>query len=342
MSSVRAVVLGGTGFLGPDVVRALVRRGAEVLIYHRGSHEIELPVRHLHGDRSALLSFLPELRRFAPDVVIDMRPMTESDATVFVSTFAGLVRCCVVVSSSDVYRAYGRVKRTEPGPPDPIPLAEDAPLRTQLFADRDARPHDRAEGLEHYDKILVERTVRSDSRLAATVLRLGFVHGPRSYRHFQFLKAMADGRPAIVLEERYARWRGTYAYSENVAQAIALACTHPAAVGQTYNVGDPEPQSVAELVAALGRAAGWIGDVVSVPSSRLPEDWRSPLALDQEFVLDTSRLRRDLGYREDVPPDEGFARTVAWMRANPPTADDPMGRLELDYAAEDRIIAASR
>ncbi len=144
---VRVLLLGGTGFLGPEVVGQLVRAGHDVTVFHRGTHEADLPasVEHLHGDRANLGSFGAELRRASPEVAIDMRPMTEDDASAFVRALSGLALRCVVISSADVYRAYGRLNRTEPGPPDPVPLDEDAPLRERLYADRDAKPHDRAE-----------------------------------------------------------------------------------------------------------------------------------------------------------------------------------------------------
>ncbi len=41
----------------------------------------------------------------------------------------GLVSRVVLISSQDVYRAYGRVNRTEVGPPDALPITEDLPLR---------------------------------------------------------------------------------------------------------------------------------------------------------------------------------------------------------------------
>lgn len=335
----RVVVIGGTGFLGPEVVRQLVAAGAELLLLHRGEHEVEFPssVRHLHGDRSVLSSFSGAFRSFAPDVVIDMRPMTEDDADGMVTTFVGVARRAVVVSSSDVYRAYGRINRTEPGPPDPVPIREDAPLRGQLFADRDARPHDRAESLERYDKILVERTVSAEPRLPAAILRLGFVHGPRSYRHYQYVKSMADKRPGIVLAESWARWRGTLAYSENVAAAIALAAMREEAHG-AYNVGDPEPTSNADLVAHLAGAAKWHGRIVSVPDARAPASLRPPLDLLQELVLDSSRIRTELGYRETIGAADGFRRTVEWQLRVPPGPEDPMSKLEVDYEAEDAVL----
>ena len=52
----KALVIGGTGPTGPFVVEGLINRGYEVAIFHRGTHEIELPesVEHIHGDRILL------------------------------------------------------------------------------------------------------------------------------------------------------------------------------------------------------------------------------------------------------------------------------------------------
>lgn len=59
---------------------------------------------------------------------------TESDAHLFVNTFRGLVSRAVIISSADVYRACGRLHRTEPVFPDPVPLTEDSPLRKKSLS----------------------------------------------------------------------------------------------------------------------------------------------------------------------------------------------------------------
>jgi nucleoside-diphosphate-sugar epimerase len=332
-------VLGGTGFLGPEVVRHLVAGGCAVTVFHRGPREADLPagVTHIHGDRDRIGAFADEFRRISPDVVVDMKPMTEAHAQGLVATFAGLVERVVIVSSTDVYRAYGRLNLTEPGPPDALPLTEDAPKREKLYADRDTKPHDRADSLELYDKILVERTVAAEPRFTTAILRLGMVHGPRSYRHYPYVKRMHDGRPAVILAESWARWRGTLAYSEDVGAAIALVVMRSEARG-AYNVGDALPTAMAQLAAAVGIAAGWDGRIVAVPDAELPERMRPGAGLTQELILDTTRIRRELGYAERVPLHEGLRRTVRWMREHPPGPDDPMGRLQLDYASEDAIL----
>src|ERR1051326_622776 len=75
----------------------------------------------------------------------------------------------VVISSMDVYRAYGGLLRIEQTVPATVPLSETSPLRETLYPYRGKAksPDDPA---YHYDKIPVERLIMGDADLAATVL----------------------------------------------------------------------------------------------------------------------------------------------------------------------------
>lgn len=336
------LVLGGTNFIGPDVVRALVAGGHAVTVFHRGRTETDLPaaVRHLHGDRAELAGHRTEFARLAPETVIDMRPLGEDDAGAVMETFRGVAGRVVAISSADVYRAFGRLLGTEPGPPDPVPLTEDSPLRERLYPFRSEQlraPDDPSRPMDDYDKILVERVVLGDPALPGTILRLPMVYGPRDgQRRFRsYLKRMDDGRPAIVLGEDAARWRSCRSYVENVAAAIALAAIDPRAAGRVYNVAEPQTPTEAELVRELAAVTGWQGDVVVVPPDKLPSSLAAGGDVSQDLVLDTSRLREELGYAEPVPRATAIAQTIAWERANPPAGDEAA----FDYAAEDALLA---
>ena len=162
-----------------------------------------------------------------------MIAFTEADALGLVEAFRGLARRTVVISSADVYRAYGRFIGLESGPVEPTPLGEDAPLRTALFPYRQ-----QAKGPDDfnysYDKIPVERIVLGDPNLPATVLRLPMVHGPGDLYHrlSAYLKRMDDRRPAILVDEGLARWKCPRGYVDNVAAAIALAVVDDRAMGR--------------------------------------------------------------------------------------------------------------
>jgi len=339
----RIVMLGGTSFMGPAVARELLADGHAVAVYHRGQTEGAVPegVTHLHGERDALMAARPALEQFAPDVVIHMILMEEAQAQAFTQALGGVARRAVVISSQDVYRAYGRVIGNEPGPPDPTPLTEDAPLRERPYPHRADQPRaedDPMRWADTYDKIPAERVVMSAPELPCAVLRLPAVFGPRDRqrRFHSLLKRMDDGRTVIPLDAAEADWRWTYGYVDDVAHAIALAALDARSAGRIYNVGEPQALSLEERALAVGAAAGWRGRIVRLPAGRLPEAMRAGIDPRQNLIVDTTRIRAELGYREVTSPAEAYARTVAWERANPVAQDDPA---EFDYAAEDAALA---
>ncbi len=312
----RIFAIGGTRFVGPPVVRRLVDLGHDVTIFHRGETEADLPqgVEHIHGDRARLAGHATALRRLAPDVVLDLTAYSEKDARSVVEVARGCADRLVVVSSQDVYRAYGRFHGTEDGPLEPLPVTEDSPLRSQLFPYRG-----QISGLDDYEKILVERAAAAAPELPATILRLPAVYGEGDYQHRLALelRRMDGGRPEILLDERLARWRWTRAYVENAASAIVLAVTDGRAAGRIYNVGD-DALTYVGWVRAIGDAAGWSGEIRTAPPERLPASLRPPPGdYDQHLVADTTRIRRELGYREVVSREDGLRRAVAWERENP-------------------------
>ena len=312
------LILGGTRFLGPAVVRRLAASGHTVTVFHRGQNEADLPasVVHVHGDRAHLADFRDTFARRPPDVVLDLCAMTERDAQTAVAAFEGVARRVVVVSSQDVYQVYDRFLRRDPGPPGPVPFAEDAPLRRHLYPYRALAPSEE-HLFYHYDKILVERAYQRVPALPATVLRLPYIYGPGDYQHrlYPYLKPMEDGHPAISLEPGQAAWRWTRGYVDNIAAALALAAQDERAAGQVYNVGEETAWTEAEWIGRLGEAMGWTGRIDRLDSSDVEasgKDWR------HHFIASTRKVRDQLGYREPVALDEALRRTIAWERTHPP------------------------
>jgi len=339
----RVLVIGGTAFMGPHVVRSLVSKGHEVLIYHRGEHEPELPasVRHIHSPLASfpVLSFPTELVAWKPDVVLHMVAMGERDAHAVVRAFKGVARRLVVPSSGDVYAAYGVLIGSESGDGESGLLREDSPIRKSLYPYRKMAkgPEDR---VHDYEKILVERVVMSHPELPSTVLRLPAVYGPGDNRHgfSTHLRRMEDSRPAILLDENQAGWRWSHGYVENVAAAIALAVTDDRASGKIYNVGEEFVPTSAERVRLLGDLAGWSGEIVTLPRASLPRHLQDSYHYAQDLAYDTCRIRGDLGFEELVSVNEGVRQTIAWLRGQP--RDNTAA--QYDYAAEDVALLAAK
>jgi nucleoside-diphosphate-sugar epimerase len=338
--------------MGPHVVASLHTMGHQVAVCNRGQTEAALPaaVERLRlssaslDDRDGFEDLAEEFRRFAPDVVVDMIPVTERAAQATMQAFRGIAGRVVALSSQDVYRAYGRVQGSESGPPDPVPLTEKSPLRERLYPYRGKTPRaldDPYRWMDDYDKIPVEQVILGDPELPGTVLRLPMVYGLRDRQHrtFEYLKRMDDGRLYILLGEGLARWRWTRGYAADMAHAITLAVIDEGVSGRVYNVGEPEALSMMEWVKEIAQAAGWQGEVIVMPDEALPEGLRSGMDTRQNLVADTSRIRYELGYAELSSREETLRRTVAWQRVNPPETIDPSA---FDYQAEEAALQAFR
>jgi nucleoside-diphosphate-sugar epimerase len=339
----RILVIGGTRFMGPYVIKNLSTAGHEVSVFHRGQTKARLPegVREILGDRDHLQDHASDLQQLSPEVVLDMMVMHERHARDLVETFAGIAGRVVVVSSQDVYQAFGRVNRHEGGEIDLSHLTENSPLREKLYPYRGETlraEDDPQRWMDDYDKIPAERVIMNHPQIAGTILRLPAVYGPHDPQHrmFLYLKRMLDGREAILLEETEANWRWTHGYVENVADAIALAVTDPRAGERIYNVGEPFALSIAERVEQIAKAADWHGRIVVQPPERVPQELRWGINAAQDIVVDTSRIRRELDYSERIDLAEAFRRTIAWERDHFPEQIDPA---RFDYAAEDRVLA---
>lgn len=285
----QVLVIGGTGAIGRYVVRQLADAGHEVTVYHRGETEADLPagVRHVHDVRAAIpvLHFPPEMLAKPAEVVIHMIAMVQSDAEAAVHAFSGKSRRLVVASSGDVYQAYGKFIGIESGPVEPGLLSEDSPLRTALYPYR-SRSFPGKEWMRDYEKIAVERAAMSAGNLPGTIVRLPKVYG---------IGTNADLR-TVYQARNHPRWRWTHGYVENVAAAIVLAATHPAANGRIYNVGEENTPTVEQRLKHL-------------PASTLPGE-ETPFHYEHDLAYDTSGIRRELGYREPVDYAEGLRRTL--------------------------------
>jgi nucleoside-diphosphate-sugar epimerase len=340
----KVLLIGGSGFIGRFMARDLIAAGHSVAIYHRGRTTTPLPAgaHQIIGDRASLGWKRMDFMRVRPDVVIDCILSSGVQAKGVMDVFRGVTGRLVVLSSQDVYRAYGILIGIETGELQPMPIDEDSALRTRL------RPYGaeqlkRMRGIfswldDEYDKIEVERAVADDPELPATVLRLPMVYGPGDplHRLYPTVKRIDDNRPAILLEDGMARVHSPRGYVENVAAAIALAATSDRAKGRTYNVAEPAHYSELEWTELIGNVAGWKGEVIALGRDQIPAHLQVPLNTAQTWIVRTDRIRTELGYVEPVPIPEAISRTIQWERANPPS-DLPAAAF--DYAAEDEAIA---
>lgn len=332
----RVLLIGGSGFIGRRVVARLQQRGHDVIIFHRGetgrlSDNLDVP--HIFGNRLEIDQYVHAIDKARPDVAIDFLPWCDTDTERVVNALLGRVQRVVHLSSGDVYQAWGNFLKNTYG--EPVPLAEDAPLRSELYPYAGTRP-----GMEHYDKILAERVVLNayyKDGYPGSIVRLPMIYGPGDAQHrlWEYIKRMLDKRPAILLGACQAVWLSHRGYVDDVAFAIVLVAERETSPGQIYNVGSPSTLTLASWVRAIGEVMGWNGEIVTVPDGQLPAHLQTGYTYQQHFLMDTSKIRRELGYSELTDPKEALAQTIEWEQQHPPAAYDSS---RFNYAAEDAAL----
>jgi UDP-glucose 4-epimerase len=312
----RALVTGGAGFIGSNIVDALLDRGDEVIVVDdlstgRASNLEGAQRRGITFHEADIRDGESLQRIFAagrPDIVfhlaaqIDVRKSIEDPAwdsginvggTINVLEAAQRAGVARVVNTSTGGAIYGEV--------DVVPTPETTPPRpmaaygqSKFCAEAYCGWYDRLYGL------------------STVTLRYGNVYGPRQDPTGEagviaiFCGRLVAGtRPVIYGDGRQTR---DYVYVGDIVAANLAAASHPESRG-VYNVGTSSESSVLEVLGALRRAAG-LGDEEFEPEfapARLGEVQRS--------ALDVSRARSDLGFTADVGLDEGMRRTLDWARA---------------------------
>jgi UDP-glucose 4-epimerase len=291
----RAVVTGGAGFIGSNLVDALVARGDEVTVvdnFATGKREQLNPAADLleHDIREPFAVEADVIFHLAAqaDVQTSMqRPGYDAEVNVVgtVNVLASSPQAQVIFASSGG-AGYGECVE---------PATESSPFLP-------LSPYGIA-------KKCGEEYVAGWNRIHRTIhvpLRFGNVYGPRQDSGLEggvvaiFLERLARGAETVIYGDgSQAR---DFVYVDDVVDAML------AAVGRTggpFNVGSGRATTVSELHAACTRVAG-------VDARPRLEDAR--LGDIQRSVLDSSLIERELGWRARVGLDEGLARTWAWMQ----------------------------
>jgi nucleoside-diphosphate-sugar epimerase len=324
----RVMVLGGTRFIGAAIVEELHAHGHEPLVVHRGEHEpADLPeVDHLHADRQDLPHLRGPVTEFGPEALVDNSAYSTADAETALAAIGDDTRL-LVVSSMDVYRAFGAVLAgTET---DPLPLDETSPVRPERYPYRGRSL--RSTDADTYEKLDVEAAYLARE---ATVCRLPMVYGERDHqrREEPLLRRLRAGRDRIPTGA--GTWLWTRGYVRDVAAGVRLALESDATVAEILNLGESRSWSMGLWARHVLEAAGSQAALVRVPDVLLPEDLKALGTVAQHLLVDSSKARDLLGWTE-TDPHEALARSVAWHLANPP--EDP----DADFTADDRALAAA-
>ncbi|WP_445181831.1 hypothetical protein ACTXG6_25140 [Pseudonocardia sp. Cha107L01] len=331
----RALVIGGTGSTGVDVVRGLVERGHDVRLLHRGVHEpAGLPdVPHVHADPHFAESLTEAVGDESFDVVLAMYGRVK----VIADVFAGRTGHLVGVGGVPAYRGC-----LEPDTVTPFGMRvlarEDGPLSDEhAHVPKFARPI-----------IAAERAVfakRAEGAYRASYVRFPAIYGARSLVPWEWsvLKRVQDGRRQMILPDDGLGIISRCA-ARNAAEVILKIVDRSAvADGQVYNVADDDQFSIRQWAETVAGLLGAELEFVGIPSVMAPSALVElyPPTGRPHMLLDATKAKVELGYRQVISAHEAMRQTLDWFTENPVTPEAyPMYPAKFDYPLEDRLIAA--
>jgi UDP-glucose 4-epimerase len=299
----KALVTGGAGFIGSNLVDALIARGDSVDIVDNlssGKRENVNEQARLHvlDIREPLEDLFAELR---PDVCFHLaaqadvrvsveRPDYDADVnvigTVHVLEAARSTGARVVFSSTGG-AIYGECEEPADEASERRPLA---PYGTAKLAGE--------EYLLTYQRL---------HGMANVALRFGNVFGPRQDPHGEagvvaiFLGRLRDGETCLIFGD--GTQERDYVFVGDVVSALMAAAE---VEGGIFNVGTGRASSVLELYDLCRKVAG------SELEARLAPARTGEL---QRSVLDISKAADELGWRPETSLEEGLRQTWNWIRA---------------------------
>ncbi len=305
----KTLVTGGGGFIGSNVVRALLARGDDVRVldnFSTGSRAnlagLEHDVQLVEGDlrsyervhaavRGAEVVFhqgaLPSVPRSVQDPLTTTAVNIEGTLNVLLAARDEGVRRIVNASSSSVYGNTGELPRVETQAPDPIsPYAV-----AKLAAERFCTSFSRVYGMEivslRYFNVFGPRQDPA-SQYAAVVPR--------------FIRAVAGDDPVTIYGD--GEQSRDFTFVDNVVGANLLAADAPGVGGEILNIATGSSVTVNALADAIGALLG--KPVTKAYESAREADVRASWA-------DVAEAKRLLGFEPQVDFDEGLERTADYL-----------------------------
>jgi UDP-glucose 4-epimerase len=303
---VKALVTGGGGFIGSNLVRALVERGDDVRVLDNFSTGNRANLADLVGDveivEGELRSYervhaatrgvevvfhqgaLPSVPRSVQDPLTTSAVNVEGTLNVLLAARDEGIRRVVFASSSSVYGNAGELPRVETQNPDPISPYGVSKLAAERYCVSFARVYPLETVALRYFNVFGPNQDPT-SQYAAVVPR--------------FITAVAEERQLSVYGD--GEQKRDFTFVANVVDANLLAASAEGVSGRVLNVATGRATSVNALADTIGGVLG--KDVVKEFLPERAGDVRDSWA-------EIARARELLGWRARIELEEGL-RIVA-------------------------------
>lgn len=305
----KVLVLGGAGFMGSHVARALARAGHTVRIFDRPRAdrgnlvEIFDAVEIVEGD---LINEADLLRGMeGVEVVIHMicttLPQSSNENPVYdvQTNLAGTLKLLDVARMSGVRKViFPSSGGTVYGITGAEPVEESHPTNplcsygiTKLAVEKYLHLYRHLHGLDF------------------TILRISNPYGPRQNRN-AIQGAVGVFLPRVVRQQPITIWGDgsiarDFIFIDDVVEAFVRASTADSAA-QVLNIGSGKAVTLLDLIATMAKVAGKLPKIEFLPSRRFDVPVN---------CLNISKAARELDWAPHIDLEDGIARTYAWLKS---------------------------
>jgi len=189
--------------------------------------------------------------------------------------------------------------------------------RNSPYAEQDMPSPEDPYGVSKLEAEAILQKVARETGLEVVIIRPPLVYGPGVKANFLQMKEVVSR--GIPLPLASIKNRRSLIYLGNLVDAIATCISHPKAAGQTYLVSDGEDVSTPELIrrvaAALGKPARLFpfSPTLMRFAGKLTGKSEAVDRLLGSLVVDSSKIRRELGWKPPFTMEQGLRETGKWF-----------------------------
>jgi UDP-glucose 4-epimerase len=319
--AMKILVTGGAGYIGSHLVDTLMAQGHEIYVVDNlSTGKIESIRHHLGDERFHFVndSILNEalMERIIEQVdliyhlaaVVGVKYVVEDPLRAILTNVRGTEtvlelafkhwKKVVIASSSEIYG-----KSTE------VPLSEDGD-RVLGSTSVGRWSYSNSKAIDEYFALAY-----SKRGLPVVIVRYFNSYGPRldpkGYGSViaKFIGQALREEPLTVYSD--GKQTRCFTYIDDTVRGTILAATVKEAEGEVFNIGSSRETSVLELAQLIKRLVGSSSEIIHVPYA---EAYGPDFEETRRRVPDVRKAEKILGFRAEIPLEEGLRRTIDWFQ----------------------------